>query len=169
MLGHTRLKKVGRKSMSSTALSRLENDFGDGLVEACDPHLSMDVSTVIEPIDGDVAPETAADAQRRAPVEKVPTTARAWGFVRNLRPGEGTPSELPQDLKPSENDVTLWLDEERFRFLVASGQRVIDDLSPLQFVQFVRELRHVTSRILFKYDRQTSGPPQRAFRVWAPH
>jgi hypothetical protein len=152
--------------MSNTAFSRLEKDADDGQAEVCDHDPPIDVSTLIEPIDGETAPETASDAHR-VRIEKVPSTARAWGFVRNLRPGQGAPSELPQNLKPTENDVTLWLDEERFRFLVASGQRVIDDLSPLQFVQFVRELRHVTSRVLFKYDRQSGGPAQRAFRVWA--
>jgi len=146
----------------------IDNETDHGRVEACDLYPVMDASAVIEPTEGELATDMVPQAPRPL-VEKVPSTARAWGFVRNLRPGEGPPSEQAQDIKPSESDVTLWLDEERFRFLVASGQRVIDDLSPLQFVQFVRELRHVTSRILFKYDRQSTGPTQRAFRVWAPH
>jgi hypothetical protein len=122
-------------------------------------------SVALDPGD-DLAEQTLPDIAPPVRNQRVPDRARAWGFVRNLQHGESAKKQ-PRDIKPAEKDVTLWLDEERYRFLVAADRRVVDDLSPIQFVQFVRQLRHVTSQILFKYEREPNGAAGRALRVWA--
>ena len=137
-----------------------------GEEETATSAVASDIASILPfHADGDMGEEAAADGGAADSDQCVPATARAWGFVRNLQIAPTT-REQSREVKPAEKDVTLWLDEERYRFLVATDQRVIDDLSPLQFVQFVRQLRHVTSRILFKYERQPNGSA-RALRVWA--
>jgi hypothetical protein len=108
------------------------------------------------------------EAARQRPKEEVPRSARLWGFVRHLTLGEILNAEASKNAAPTENDATLWWDADRHRFLIVSENLIIDDLSPLQFVQFVRELRDVTSRILFKFERRQDGSTGRAYRVWAP-
>jgi hypothetical protein len=107
-------------------------------------------------------------ASERRPKEDVPKSARLWGFIRQLSLGEILNAEGSKNPAPTENDATLWWDIDRHRFLVVSEDFIIDDLSPLQFVQFVRELRDVTSRILFKFERRHDGSTGKARRVWAP-
>ena len=97
----------------------------------------------------------------------VPRAAHAWGFVRNLDTGDDLAARAASNHAPTERDATLWWDKERSRFLVVMNDRIIDDLAPLQFVQFVRQLRHASSRILFKYERRPDGATGRAARVWA--
>jgi hypothetical protein len=99
--------------------------------------------------------------------ERLPPGARPWGFVRHLNDGETLAAEASKNVKPAQYDATLWWHEERYRFLIAVEKLVIDDLSPLQFVQFVRELRHVTGRVLFKYERRHDGSTGGAYRVWS--
>jgi hypothetical protein len=99
--------------------------------------------------------------------EKVPPHARIWGFVRNLAVGESLNATAAKNAVPQEHDATLWWDADQHRFLVVSENWVIDDLSPLQFVQFVRQLRDVTSRILFKFERREDGSTGRAYRIWS--
>jgi hypothetical protein len=116
---------------------------------------------------GDPIAPPAAEKPRPERKEKIPETARPWGFVRHLSLEEALNGEASDDTAPSEPDTSLWWDVDRHRFLVASQDLVIDDLAPLQFVQFVRELRDVTNRILFKYERRQDGSTGRAHRVWS--
>ena len=99
--------------------------------------------------------------------EKVPPHARPWGFVRHLAVGETLNANAAKNAAPQEHDATLWWDADQHRFLVVSENWVIDDLLPLQFVQFVRQLRDVTSRILFKFERREDGSTGRAYRICA--
>jgi hypothetical protein len=103
----------------------------------------------------------------KAHQEKVPAGARLWGFVRHFDFGEALKGEDTKSVELAEQDASLWWDGERQRFLIVSENRIIDDLAPLQFIQFVRELRDVTSRILFKFERKQDGSAGRAQRVWA--
>jgi hypothetical protein len=107
------------------------------------------------------------ESQSKRPKEDIPQSARLWGFIRQLSLGEIFNAEASKNATPTENDATLWWDIDRHRFLVVSENLIIDDLSPLQFVQFVRELRDVTSRILFKFERRHDGSAGKARRVWA--
>jgi hypothetical protein len=95
------------------------------------------------------------DVQRQ-----VPPDARPWGFIRRGTVPNG------EDPVPMESDVSLWLDRERYRFLVVADKVVKDDLAPIEFVQFVRELRHSTTQILFKYEIRLDGSVGRPFSVW---
>jgi hypothetical protein len=108
-------------------------------------------------------------AEKRRPErkEKVPENARLWGFVRHLSLEETLKGEANKSAIPAEHDAKLLWDVDRHRFLIVSEQAIVDDLSPLQFVQFVRELRDVTSRILFKFERRDDGSTGRAYRVWS--
>jgi hypothetical protein len=99
--------------------------------------------------------------------EKLPESARLWGFVRELNPGETRDIAPRKNAKQADRDVGIWWDVERGRFLIAVANQVIDDVSPLQFVQFVRQLRYVTSRILFKCERRCDATIGPASRVWA--
>jgi hypothetical protein len=116
---------------------------------------------------GDPIAPLAAGKPRPERKEKIPESARLWGFVRQLSLEEALNGEASDGTTPSEPDTSLWWDVERHRFLVVSQDLVIDDLAPLQFVQFVRELRDVTNRILFKYERRQDGSTGRAHRVWS--
>ena len=71
-----------------------------------------------------------------------------------------------EDPELTESDVSLWLDRERYRFLVVVDKVVTDDLAPIEFVQFVRELRHSTTQILFKFETRLDGSVGRPFCVW---
>jgi len=104
---------------------------------------------------------------RMAHQEKVPASARLWGFVRHFDFGDALKGEDGKSVELAEQDASLWWDGERQRFLIVSENRIIDDLAPLQFIQFVRELRDVTNRILFKFERKQDGSAGRAQRVWA--
>jgi len=115
----------------------------------------------------ETADPTNAGPRRRDPKEKVPQTARLWGFVRHLSLQEILNGDGGKTAAPAEQDAKLWWDVDRHRFLVVSEDVIIDDLSPLQFVQFVRELRDVTSRILYKFERRNDGSTGRAHRVWS--
>jgi hypothetical protein len=92
--------------------------------------------------------------------KSVPQGARLWGFVRR------TANERDDSAALRENDVGLWLDEERCRFMVAAGKAVKDDLAPLEFVQFIRELKHSHSQTLFKVGDSFQRSPTRATPVW---
>jgi hypothetical protein len=108
-------------------------------------------------------PDTSAKKRK----EKVPEDARLWGFIRDLDVGETLNAQASKSVKMAENDVTLWWDSERYRFLIAAEKLVIDELSPLQFVHFVRQLRDVTNRVLFKYERHHDGSIGRVYRIWS--
>jgi hypothetical protein len=73
--------------------------------------------------------------------------------------GDRSPDMAPQD-------IGLWLDERRCRFLIAADKRVIDDLAPVEFAQFVHKLRHSTTQILYKYETRYDGVAGRAYCVW---
>jgi hypothetical protein len=90
----------------------------------------------------------------------VPSHARLWGFVRRGRMERGEKAEL------SISDTSLWLDRERCRFLIVAEKVIKDDLAPVEFVQFVRELRHSTSQVLFKFEMRHDGTVGRPFCVW---
>ena len=112
------------------------------------------------------APITASDPEPGVQVaaesedKRVPAEARFWGFVRR------TANEKDDSASPRETDVGLWLDETRYRFLVAAGRSVKDDLAPLEFVQFIRELKHSNSQTLFKLGNSFDRSPARATAVW---
>src|SRR5262249_3955871 len=128
--------------------------------------LSAAVFSAEEGLDLDQGGADDADVKKRKK-EKVPSHARPWGFVRHLAIGETLNAEAAKNAAPQEHDATLWWDADQHRFLVVSENWVIDDLSPLQFVQFVRQLRDVTSRILFKFERRDDGSTGRAHRIWS--
>jgi hypothetical protein len=101
------------------------------------------------------------DETRANTVQKdVPPNARLWGFVRHTR------DRMERDPELKETDVRLWLDGDRCRFLVARNRVVKDDLAPIEFVQFVRELRHSTTQLLFKYETRGDGAVGRPVCVW---
>lgn len=90
----------------------------------------------------------------------VPPQARQWGFIRRMESGDGN------DPASSAQEVELWLDEEKCRFLIAVDKIVIDDLAPIEFAQFVRALRHSTTQILFKFEIRNDGSV-RPYNVWS--
>jgi hypothetical protein len=100
------------------------------------------------------------DAQEQDEPRSVPSDARLWGFVRRGK------VESQKGVILSESDVSLWLDQQRCRFLVVAEKVVKDDLAPVEFVQFVRELRHSTSQVLFKFEILHDGKVGRPFCVW---
>ena len=86
---------------------------------------------------------------------------RLWGFVRRQQDmREPTPALLTQD-------IAIWHDRKRGRFQVVSDEKVVDDLAPIEFVQFVRALRYSAVQKLFKYENQHDGTAGRAVMVWA--
>jgi hypothetical protein len=97
----------------------------------------------------------------------IPPSARLWGFIRQLNVGETLDVEASNSVKQAERDVAVWWNVDGGRFLIAAEKKVVDDVSPLQFVQFVRQLRDVTSRILFKYERRSDGTTGCIYRVWS--
>jgi hypothetical protein len=113
------------------------------------------------------APADVAEKKRPEQKDQIPDGARLWGFVRHLSLEDTLKGEANKDAVLAEQDARLLWDVDRHRFLVVSEEAIIDDLSPLQFVQFVRELRDVTSRILFKFERREDGSTGRAHRVWS--
>jgi hypothetical protein len=134
------------------------------------PDLDRDASqhTAIPPSQArkQSAPDVA-EPKRPEQKGKIPNSARLWGFVRHLSLEDTLKGEANKDAILAEQDARLLWDVDRHRFLVVSEEAIIDDLSPLQFVQFVRELRDVTSRILFKFERRDDGSTGRAHRVWS--
>jgi hypothetical protein len=105
-------------------------------------------------------PEPCVQVPDEAEEKRVPEEARLWGFVRR------TANERDDGASLKETDVALWLDENCYRFLVAAGRSVKDDLAPLEFVQFIRELRHSRSQTLFKLGNSFVRSPPRATVVW---
>jgi hypothetical protein len=93
--------------------------------------------------------------------KRVPTQARLWGFVRR------TANENDNSVGLRDTDVALWLDEESYRFLVAAGRAVKDDLAPMEFIQFIRKLKHSHSQTLFKLGNSFDRTPRRATVVWS--
>jgi len=93
--------------------------------------------------------------------KRLPEKVRLWGFVRR------TANEKDDSAALRDTDVGLWLDEPRYRFLVAAGQVVKDDLAPLEFIQFIRELKHSHSQTLFKLGNSFERSPRRATPVWS--
>ena len=93
--------------------------------------------------------------------EKVPPHARLWGFVRRVEDGHLRNAELMAQ------DTTLWYDRDRHRFLVAFDKLIMDDLAPLEFVHFIRKMRGVSTRVLFKLEARLNGKAGRARRVWS--
>ena len=91
----------------------------------------------------------------------MPEQARLWGFVRR------TANEKDDSASLRETDVGLWLDEQCYRFLVTAGRSVKDNLAPLEFIQFIRELKHSRSQTLFKLGSSFQPSPRRATAVWS--
>jgi hypothetical protein len=88
---------------------------------------------------------------------------RLWGFVRRqVDAQETTPGS---DLLPQ--DISLWYDRNDSRFQVISDQKVIDDLAPIEFAQFVRAMRFSTNQVLFKFENRQDGTSGRPIRVWS--
>jgi hypothetical protein len=88
---------------------------------------------------------------------------RLWGFVRRQEDAQET---IPgSDLLPK--DISLWYDRNESRFQVISDQKVIDDLAPIEFAQFVRAMRFSTSQVLFKFENRQDGTSGRPIRVWS--
>lgn len=63
-----------------------------------------------------------------------------------------------------EDDIGLWLDEKRCRFLVVADKKLMDDLAPIEFIQFIRAFRHSTTQILYKF--RYDGAGRQSFMVW---
>ena len=97
--------------------------------------------------------------------ERVPPRALPWGFVRNAEHMEE--AGVKRDAEPGAHDAVLWFDRIGHRFLIEVDKFVIDTITPLQFVQLIRELRHIETRVLFKYERKFDGTIGAARRVWA--
>jgi hypothetical protein len=106
-------------------------------------------------------PETCPQVPAEPEEKRVPDEALLWGFVRR------TANDKDDSAVLRETDIRLWLDEKRYRFLVAAGPLVKDDLAPLEFVQFIRELKHSTSQTLFKLGNSFVRSPRRATPVWS--
>ena len=66
-------------------------------------------------------------------------------------------------------DIAICYDRIRCRFQIMSDEAVIDDLAPVEFVQFVRALRYSTNQILFKFENQNDGSAGRPICVWNNH
>jgi hypothetical protein len=93
--------------------------------------------------------------------QPVPSGSRLWGFVRREEVGrEKDPGLMP-------DDFAIWYDSKRCRFVIVADKTLIDDLAPVEFVQFVRELRHSTSQSLFKFENRHDGSAGRPIRVWS--
>jgi hypothetical protein len=133
---------------------------GGGLGDQIDPSA---LSALTQCEDDQFDPSQSPSKRR----EEVPESARLWGFVRELGPGQTLDIIASKKAKHAESDVGIWWDVERGRFLIAVANKIIDDVSPLQFVQFVRQLRYVTSRILFKCERHCDATIGPASRVWS--
>jgi hypothetical protein len=102
-------------------------------------------------------PDEAID---REEPEQMPQGARLWGFIRH-----GQPKKEP--VKLTESDISLWYHQEHCRFFVLADKGVKDVLAPVEFVQFIRELRHSTSQVLFKFETGLDGSVGRPYCVWA--
>ena len=114
--------------------------------------------------DGDAVETVTVDRRRRGH-QKVPPRSRLWGFVRSNDGGIDEAGGKRLDMTPQ--DIGLWLDERRCRFLIAANKKVIDDLAPIEFAQFVRKLRHSTTQVLFKYETRHDGTAGRPRCVWS--
>ena len=118
----------------------------------------MDVTATLHSVsDPEAGPQVPAEQEDKRLPEKV----RLWGFVRR------TANDKDDNAVLRDTDVGLWLDEPRCRFLVAAGQAVKDDLAPLEFIQFIRELKHSHSQTLFKLGSTFERSPRRATPVWS--
>jgi hypothetical protein len=111
-------------------------------------------ATAAQPADPD------PDPQVPEPEKRVPEGAFLWGFVRRTANDKDDAAAL------RETDIGLWLDEKRYRFVVASGREVKDDLAPMEFIQFIRELKHSRTQTLFKLGNCFDRSPRRATPVW---
>lgn len=115
---------------------------------------------VTAPLSNSSDPEPDVQVAAEPDEKHVPAKARLWGFVRR------TANEKDDSAAVRETDVALWLDEDCYRFLVAAGRIVKDDLAPLEFIQFIRELKHSRSQTLFKLGSSFDRTPRRATAVW---
>jgi len=105
----------------------------------------------------------AIDGGRETPQRHVsPTGALLWGFVRRSDDVQDRVSEV--GLLP--HDIAIWYDDKRCRFQIASHNKEIDDLAPVEFVQFVRALRFSPSQVLFKIENHHDGSSGRPVCVW---
>ncbi len=85
---------------------------------------------------------------------------RLWGFVRRQEDVHEKTELLTQD-------IAIWYDKKRGRFQIVSEQKVVDDLAPVEFVQFVRALRFSATQILFKFENRHDGSVGRPVCVWS--
>jgi hypothetical protein len=90
----------------------------------------------------------------------MPQGARLWGFIRHGHAKKDEP-------KLTETDISLWYHQEHCRFFILADKGVKDVLAPVEFVQFVRELRHSTSQVLFKFEIHLDGSVGRPYCVFA--
>jgi hypothetical protein len=144
-------------SMLRTAMFPIERRDGRSRASAKDAREAAAVASRASELDGGLP-------SRPAPV---PHNARLWGFVRELELEDVLKGDGDKNATLLSTDTTLWWDDVRHRFLIATDDKIIDDLSPLQFVQFIRELRDMSNRILFKIERRPDGSAGRPHRVWA--
>ena len=86
---------------------------------------------------------------------------RLWGFVRRHEDAHQKTSAAELLMQ----DIAICYDRIRCRFQILSDEAVIDDLAPVEFVQFVRALRYSNNQILFKFDLN-DGSAGRAVCVW---
>jgi hypothetical protein len=144
-------------SMLRTAMFPIERRDGRSRASAKDTSEPAAVASRASELDGGLPSRPSL----------VPHNARLWGFVRELELEDVLKGDSDKNATLLSTDTTLWWDDVSHRFLIATDDKIIDDLSPLQFVQFIRELRDMTNRILFKIERRTDGSAGRAHRVWA--
>lgn len=111
------------------------------------------------------APDDDASAATGRPVRRhrKGPGARLWGFVR--RHEDAKDKTIGSELLPQ--DIALWYDRRHNRFQVVADHKVIDDLAPVEFVQFVRALRFSATQILFKFENRHDGTAGRPLRVWS--
>lgn len=88
---------------------------------------------------------------------------KLWGFVR--RHEDARETAVQSELMPQ--DIAIWYDKKRSRFEIVADHKVIDDLAPVEFVQFVRALRYSNNQILFKFDNRVDGTAGRPVSVWS--
>jgi hypothetical protein len=88
---------------------------------------------------------------------------KLWGFVR--RHQDVQEKAAGSELLPQ--DIAIWFDRKRSRFEIVAERKVIDDLAPMEFVQFVRALRYSTTQILFKFENRSDGTDGRPVCVWS--
>jgi hypothetical protein len=105
----------------------------------------------------------ASDAPAAAKQPHKGPGVKLWGFVR--RHEDTREKAAAFELMPQ--DIAIWYDKKRNHFEIVSDHKVIDDLAPVEFVQFVRALRYSTTQILFKFENRCDGTAGQPVCVWS--